>query len=338
MGKNTDGGFKIGSHLNKADSVLLNAIQLLNSDHRQRGRTMDRYISAVMDKSDPRELQRIKRPAPETDRLFQSDYPHPPGAADCKACDNHRTRERQTREERPEIFYGTIGSANSVLRSARERDDLIRKEGVLCVEMEASGLMDVLPSLVVRGICDYADSHKNKEWQEYAALAAAAYAKDLLTYVRKADPVIVHGAHCSLGIVRLDEVQRAWAAKPIAFREDLRELGAAMANVKLHFFDDRLPRFQKFLQDHNLPRVTHWVTSTKKDQIFDGYTEASAKAARDDHNRDPRQRLAAARAFAFISSNMHCLTTTYLMQDTVLRMWDYVESGQVRVGMAVVQE
>ena len=49
--------------------------------------------------------------------------------------------------------------------------------------MEAAGLMDQLPCLVIRGICDYCDSHKNKHWQGYAALAAAAYARDLLAVV-----------------------------------------------------------------------------------------------------------------------------------------------------------
>lgn len=43
--------------------------------------------------------------------------------------------------------------------------------------------MDELPSLVIRGICDYCDSHKNKRWQGYAALTAAAYAKALLSVV-----------------------------------------------------------------------------------------------------------------------------------------------------------
>jgi nucleoside phosphorylase len=46
--------------------------------------------------------------------------------------------------------------------------------------MEAAGLMNHFPCLVIRGICDYSDSHKNKEWQGYAAMVAAAYAKDLL--------------------------------------------------------------------------------------------------------------------------------------------------------------
>jgi hypothetical protein len=36
---------------------------------------------------------------------------------------------------------------------------------------------------VVRGICDYADSHKNKEWHGYAAAVAAAYAKELLLVI-----------------------------------------------------------------------------------------------------------------------------------------------------------
>jgi hypothetical protein len=49
--------------------------------------------------------------------------------------------------------------------------------------MEAAGLMDDFPCLVVRGICDYADSHKNKLWQGYAAAMAAAYAKELLSVI-----------------------------------------------------------------------------------------------------------------------------------------------------------
>jgi nucleoside phosphorylase len=46
--------------------------------------------------------------------------------------------------------------------------------------MEAAGIMNRMPCLVVRGICDYCDSHKNKYWQEYAAMTAAAYTKELL--------------------------------------------------------------------------------------------------------------------------------------------------------------
>ena len=53
--------------------------------------------------------------------------------------------------------------------------------------MEAAGLMNDFPCLVIWGICDYADSHKNKRWQNYAVATAAVYAKELL----RATPV--HG-------------------------------------------------------------------------------------------------------------------------------------------------
>jgi nucleoside phosphorylase len=56
------------------------------------------------------------------------------------------------------------------------RDKLAAERDVLCFEMEAAGLVNHFPCLVIRGICDYADSHKNKEWQGYAAVVAAAYA------------------------------------------------------------------------------------------------------------------------------------------------------------------
>ncbi|KAH7123387.1 hypothetical protein B0J13DRAFT_566539 [Dactylonectria estremocensis] len=49
--------------------------------------------------------------------------------------------------------------------------------------MEAAGVMNTFPCLVIRGICDYADSYKSKEWQEYAAATAAAFAKLLLDEV-----------------------------------------------------------------------------------------------------------------------------------------------------------
>ena len=53
----------------------------------------------------------------------------------------------------------------------------------MCFEMEAAGLMNDFGCLVIRGICDYADSHKNKKWQPYAAATAAACAKEILSVI-----------------------------------------------------------------------------------------------------------------------------------------------------------
>jgi nucleoside phosphorylase len=66
------------------------------------------------------------------------------------------------------------------MKDAFVRDKLAAEKNVLCFEMEAAGLMNNFPCLIVRGVCDYSDSHKNKEWQGYAAMVAAAYVKDLL--------------------------------------------------------------------------------------------------------------------------------------------------------------
>ncbi|KAF3798540.1 hypothetical protein GCG54_00015244 [Colletotrichum gloeosporioides] len=61
---------------------------------------------------------------------------------------------------------------------------IIRDVGdVLCFEMEAAGLMTEFPCIVIRGISDYADSHKNDDWQYYAAATAAACTKELLGYI-----------------------------------------------------------------------------------------------------------------------------------------------------------
>ena len=66
------------------------------------------------------------------------------------------------------------------MKDALARDTLVKEKDVLCFEMEAAGLINHFLCLVIRGICDYSDSHKNKEWQGYAAMSAAVYAKDLL--------------------------------------------------------------------------------------------------------------------------------------------------------------
>jgi hypothetical protein len=63
-------------------------------------------------------------------------------------------------------------------------DELAKQFGVLCFEMKAAGLMDMdtFPYVVILGVCDYADTHKNNARQGYAAATAtaAAYTKDLL--------------------------------------------------------------------------------------------------------------------------------------------------------------
>ena len=103
----------------------------------------------------------------------------------CESCNKESAVERQPRGNQDiMVHYGTIASGNLVMRDGTTRD-IVSSEfgGVLCFEMEAAGLMNSFPCLVIRGICDYADSHKNKKWQAYAAGTAAAYAKEVLSII-----------------------------------------------------------------------------------------------------------------------------------------------------------
>src|SRR5207237_7017161 len=103
-------------------------------------------------------------------------------------CDVSKLRDRKTRSsDDPVVHYGLIASGDQVMRHGATRDRLGQELDVLCFEMEAAGLVDKFPCLVIRGICDYADSHKNKRWQPYAAATAAAYAKELLSVIPAAD-------------------------------------------------------------------------------------------------------------------------------------------------------
>ncbi|CVK85250.1 uncharacterized protein FPRN_06873 [Fusarium proliferatum] len=118
------------------------------------------------------------------DILFESTYEHV-GGDRCERCDIDRQIRRQAYESRGcTVHYGTIASGNQVMRDSKLRDQVSRAlGGVLCFEMEAAGLMNSFPCLVIRGICDYADSHKNKRWQPYASAAAALCAKEILSII-----------------------------------------------------------------------------------------------------------------------------------------------------------
>ena len=129
-------------------------------------------------------LASFHSPGAETDNLFSASYYHDASHVDCSKCDRDQILKRRPRQsEMPMIHCGTIASGNQVMKNGKIRDRLARELGILCFEMEAAGLMDHFPCLVIRGVCDYADSHKHKAWQGYAAITAAAYAKELLTEV-----------------------------------------------------------------------------------------------------------------------------------------------------------
>lgn len=128
---------------------------------------------------------------PKVDKLFESSYTHSKGENTCRNCDSGKEIGRGDRvNDRPHVHYGTIASGNQVMKDAIRRDEIVEQYDILCFEMEAAGLMNQFPCIVIRGICDYCDSHKNKAWQPRAAAVAAAFAKELLRNISPTEVVI----------------------------------------------------------------------------------------------------------------------------------------------------
>lgn len=91
-----------------------------------------------------------------------------------------RNRCAKKENQQFQIFLGNIGSGNKVIKSGVDRDQMAKELGVIAFEMEGAGLCDDLPCIIVKGISDYADSHKNDSWQNLAAANAASVLKAML--------------------------------------------------------------------------------------------------------------------------------------------------------------
>jgi hypothetical protein len=113
-------------------------------------------------------------PGQEGDRLYQAGF---------RGADRLVARDPRPAAKRTRVWYGSIGSGEKLMRNAAIRDELRDKHDIIGLEMEAAGTMNRIPVGVIRGVCDYADMHKNWEWQPYAAAMAAAYAKAVLAEI-----------------------------------------------------------------------------------------------------------------------------------------------------------
>ena len=170
LGKAVDGGkFERTGQLNSPPFAVLTALNRLKARHERKGSRVSEFMRAML----------------EENPSMKKSYSHRERAKDCLYVTSRDGSPQEVRRARrkstdPEIFYGSIASGNQVIKDAPKRERLWREVGVLCCEMEAAGVLVGIPCLVIRGICDYCDSHKNKVWQPYAAVGAAAFAKELL--------------------------------------------------------------------------------------------------------------------------------------------------------------
>lgn len=150
---------------------LQQAIRLLEARRIRKERPWEQYIGLAT------ALENAARPPDTMDILYAS---HEPNSIIPHPIDTTRIPGQ------PKLHYGVIGSSNILLKDPQLRDRLRNEHKVRAIEMEGSGIATATwvsgrtGYLLIRGICDYCDSHKNDMWQGYAAAVAAAYARALI--------------------------------------------------------------------------------------------------------------------------------------------------------------
>ncbi|ESU15446.1 hypothetical protein FGSG_13473 [Fusarium graminearum PH-1] len=273
LGKATANGvWERKGSLDKPPSVLLHALASLQAEHEIAQSKVPGLLQTMLEANPG-----MRRPktdftyqGTENDRLFKPQHDHT-GGSNCNKCDPAWEVKREQREStEPEIHYGIIASGNKLIKNAAFRDSLLEdtEHQLLCVEMEAAGLMDRFPCLVIRGICDYADSHKNDQWQRYAAATAAAFALELLEYVP---------------VGQLKSTQKIIDAVKSLNRE-VSKLEASINNIDHHIVLDYLPNaegasFDSYEEEHNptclantrvelLRDIHRWIDNATSKTIF----------------------------------------------------------------------
>jgi nucleoside phosphorylase len=194
-GKALEGHFRRTGCLTSPPTVLLNAARDLSIEQ---AITEDDLVARHLRKINTRlpALRKYRYPGSDQDYLYRSDYPHRIEGSSCRSCacdpsqrvDRHGDESQEDeiqydRSSRIVVHRGTIAAGERVIRNSQLRDELAEAHGTLCFEMEAAGVMNDFPCLVIRGISDYADSHKNDGWHGYASASAAAYARQLFFHM-----------------------------------------------------------------------------------------------------------------------------------------------------------
>jgi nucleoside phosphorylase len=181
-----DGQFEMVGTMGNPDWRLINALSVLVTDD-ELGRTtfMDQLVRLKHSRG-----KKFARPGLEHDKLFKAAYRHAGNyRSKCITCDPSELVERPQRSEEEQqtlVFHlGRIATGNAVIEDGKLRDEIkTRCDGVLCVETEAAGVDANRRCLVIRGISDYADSHKSDMWRSYAAGNAAAFTRELLCRIQ----------------------------------------------------------------------------------------------------------------------------------------------------------
>ena len=173
-----------------ADDTISSTVSQLKSVHERdtysSSRPWERQIEAAIEALSGEESSSSRPPA-KTDKLYAVldgeggtpvliEHPKPLG-----------TRENKYyRENKPNIRYGPVASSKCVARNMKLRMDFAESCHCMVYDADSRPTMEVLKRhnkdsfVIIRGTADYSDGHSNLDWQPYAAVCAAAYAKYII--------------------------------------------------------------------------------------------------------------------------------------------------------------
>ncbi|RDW87049.1 uncharacterized protein DSM5745_03691 [Aspergillus mulundensis] len=174
-------GFRLKRTLDNVPTALRAALDKLQVSNEPSASRVSPLLKQDLDCHHMVTQHGCDRPDPSTDQLFRSSYQHADESKPCTSCNATQAipRDRWKRDyDAPAIHYGTIVS--STFRMRNIRDKIKTTLGGICYDREAESFFCNYPMLVIRGIADYGDTHKNEEWEGYAAFTAAYYAKFLI--------------------------------------------------------------------------------------------------------------------------------------------------------------
>ncbi|KAL7903775.1 hypothetical protein GGI35DRAFT_291694 [Trichoderma velutinum] len=273
-----DQSFQQTGFLSQPPMLLRTAVSGIQALYKRKGHQLKETINNIL-RENPRLRQEYNRPGVNSDRLYKSGVIHEKSCVAVCSDDlsNIVSRiDRTENEDNPAIHYGIIASANQLMKDAIIRDKLAAEKDILCFEMEAAGLMNHFPCLVIRGICDYSDSHKNKKWQGYAAMTAAAYAKDLLYRI---SPTRVEAetkiSDILSGIYEVAQEHRDIAEDHRDIAKDHRDI--ARERLKSQKDLDKERQLKEEQECHQLFRLT----SNSKDATYEWYKDRVEERVKD---------------------------------------------------------
>ncbi|KAE8356767.1 hypothetical protein BDV28DRAFT_144890 [Aspergillus coremiiformis] len=163
--------------LGRANLAIRSFTTKLLSEQKDLRKEIPKYLGRILQKLD------LSSPEPGDDQLIDPGYEHQTDNCLCTVGDPQvicRRRDDSCKVLEPYVHFGLIASADTVMMSARCRDEIAERDKVIGFEMEGAGIWDNIPLFVMKGVCDYADSHKRKDWQMFAAASAASCMRAVL--------------------------------------------------------------------------------------------------------------------------------------------------------------